>query len=145
MAAVWHAASSGGTTAGMALGADRLGLDVPVVGCCIGETAAEVQERLDRIWTELEAAGEAPPAVVPLLVDDHVGLGYGKATPEELAIQDEATRLTGMLLDPTYTGKALSGLKKEIDAGRYEPGEHVVFWHTGGGFAAFVSGFRDAS
>ena len=145
VAAVWHAASSGGTTAGMALGADRLGLKVPVVGCCIGETAAEVQERLDAIWAELGEGGEAPPSVGPQLIDDHVGLGYGRATPEELEIQAEATRLTGLLLDPTYTGKALSGLKREIDAGRYGPGEHVVFWHTGGGFAAFVSGFRDAS
>lgn len=145
IAAVWHAASSGGTTAGMSWAADRLGLETPVVGCCIGETADEVRERIDGIWAGAAATtGEEPPAAGPLLIDDHVGLGYGKATPEELAIQDEATRLTGMLLDPTYTGKALSGLKREIDAGRYGPGDHVVFWHTGGGFAAFVSGYRSA-
>jgi D-cysteine desulfhydrase len=142
MAAVWHAASSGGTTAGMALGADRLEMGVPVVGCCIGETAAEVQARLDAIWAELGEWGQAAPADGPLLIDDHVGLGYGMATPEELVIQAEATRITGMLLDPTYTGKALSGLKREIDAGRYGPGEDVLFWHTGGGFATFVEGFR---
>ncbi|MCB2224610.1 MAG: pyridoxal-phosphate dependent enzyme [Actinobacteria bacterium] len=143
MAALWHAASSGGTTAGMAWAADRLGLDAAVAGCCIGEPAPDVAARIEAIWAEAaEATGEAPPGQMPLLVDDHVGLGYGKATPGELAVQAEATRLTGMLLDPAYTGKALSGLKAEIDAGRYGPGDHVVFWHTGGGFATFQEGFH---
>ncbi len=142
MAAVWHAASSGGTTAGMAWGADRLGMDLPIVGCCIGEAAESVQARIGVIWAEAAAvSGEPAPTAGPLLIDDHVGLGYGRATPEELVIQAEATRLTGMLLDPTYTGKALAGLKREIDAGRYGPGDHVVFWHTGGGFAAFIGGW----
>jgi len=142
MAAIWHAASSGGTTAGMAWGADRLGMDVPVVGCCIGEAAPAVRTRIEAIWAEAAlASGEPVPTAGLLLSDDHVGLGYGKATPEELVIQAEATRLTGMLLDPTYTGKALAGLKREIDAGRYGPGDHVIFWHTGGGFAAFIGGW----
>jgi D-cysteine desulfhydrase len=141
IAAVWHAASSGGTTAGMAWAADRSALSLPVVGCTIGEAAADVQERIDGIWEEAvtREGGAVPPP--PLLIDDHVGLGYGKATREELEIQAEATRLTGLLLDPTYTGKALVGLKREIDAGRYGPDDHVVFWHTGGGFAVFVEGF----
>jgi D-cysteine desulfhydrase len=143
MAALWHAASSGGTTAGMEWAADRLGLDAAVVGCCIGEPAPGVAARIDAIWAEAASAtGEPAPAGMPLLIDDHVGLGYGRATAGELAVQDEATRLTGMLLDPTYPGKALAGLKAEIDADRYGPGEHVVFWHTGGGFAAFQEGFR---
>jgi len=142
MAAIWHAASSGGTTAGMAWGAGRLGMEVPVVGCCIGEAASAVQARIETIWGEAAlVSGGAVPEVGPLLIDDHVGLGYGRATPEELAIQAKATRLTGMLLDPTYTGKALAGLKREIDAGRYGPGDDVVFWHTGGGFAAFIGGW----
>jgi len=143
MAAVWHAASSGGTTAGMAWGADLLGMEAPVVGCCIGETAGEVLERVESIWAQASGPGAPPdPGSRLTLVDAHVGLGYGRATPEELAIGADATRLTGMLLDPTYTGKALVGLKREIEAGRYGVGDHVVFWHTGGGFAAFVEGFH---
>jgi D-cysteine desulfhydrase len=141
VSALWHAASSGGTTAGMAWAVDRLGLDAPVVGCCIGEPSGDVEDRIRIIWEEAaRMTGEPPPASRPLLIDDHVGLGYGRATPAELEIQAEATRLTGMLLDPTYTGKALVGLKREIDAGRYGPGENIVFWHTGGGFAAFATG-----
>lgn len=140
VSAVWHAASSGGTTAGMAWAAGRLGMDLPVVGCTIGEPAAAVQERIDTIWREAAGGGGEVTPARPLLIDDHVGLGYGRATEEELRIQAEATRLTGLLLDPTYTGKALVGLRREIAAGRYGPADDVVFWHTGGGFAVFAGG-----
>ena len=56
-------------------------------------------------------------------------------------MQMEATRLTGLIWDPTYTGKALVGLKQEIESGRFEPSDQVVFWHTGGGFAVFAHSF----
>jgi 1-aminocyclopropane-1-carboxylate deaminase/D-cysteine desulfhydrase-like pyridoxal-dependent ACC family enzyme len=44
-----------------------------------------------------------------------------------------------MVFDPTYTGKAIHGLRVDIAAGRFRPDEHVVFWHTGGGFAVFAA------
>ena len=68
--------------------------------------------------------------------NDHIGLGYGLNTPEELAVQAEASALTGLIFDPTYTGKAMYALRQEILAGRFGRGDHVIFWHTGGGFAA---------
>jgi len=53
-------------------------------------------------------------------------------------VQAEATRLTGMLFDPAYTGKVIYGLKQEIKQGRFTEDDDVVFWHTGGGFAVFA-------
>ena len=142
IAAVWHATSSGGTTAGLAWVADAMETPIPVVGCSVGETAAEVSDRIEAIWAAAAAdLGVDPPARLPEIVDAHVGLGYGLVTPEELAIQAEATRLTGLLFDPTYTGKALAGLRREITAGRFGEDDHVVFWHTGGGFALFAHDF----
>ena len=49
-----------------------------------------------------------------------------------------------MLFDPTYTGKALYGLRQEIRKGRFGPTDHVVFWHTGGGFEVFTHDYRSA-
>lgn len=137
----WHAASSGGTTAGLGWGADRLRLDVPIVASSVGETADELRERVHEIWAEAGRAGDPPPEADLHFVDRHVGGGYGKTTPEELAIQAEVTSLTGLILDPTYTGKAIVGLRREIAEGRFGPDEHVVFWHTGGGFAVFAHDF----
>ncbi len=130
---VWHASSSGGTTAGLAMGAASSGRDWTIVGSSVGETRAELHEVVDELLVESGSA-DAPYEIL----DEYVGLGYGKTTDEELAVQVQATRLTGQVWDPTYTGKALYALKREIDAGRFAADDHVVFWHTGGGFAAFA-------
>lgn len=141
-ATLWHAASSGGTTAGIGWAVDRLGLDIDVVACSIGDLTSELQAKVHRIWTDAVAeVGGKLPSVTIDYIDRHIGDGYGIVTDESLAIQAEATSLTGMVFDPTYTGKALVGLYREIEAGRYGPGDNVVFWHTGGGFAAFSHDF----
>ncbi len=144
VAAVWHPASSGGTTAGLGWAADRMGLDVPVVGASIGDTVPDMRGRIERIWAEAVAAYGGPlPRPSLELTDEHVGCGYGLTTDDELRVQAEATALTGLIFDPTYTGKAIVGLRREIDKGRFRPGESVVFWHTGGGFAVFSHDFAD--
>ncbi|HHC09306.1 MAG TPA: pyridoxal-phosphate dependent enzyme [Actinobacteria bacterium] len=132
-ATIWHAASSGGTTAGLAVGAARVGLDVDLVACSVGDPAAVLDRRISDL---VEASGaEAIPWRV---VDAYVGGGYGVADVDQLAVTAEATRLTGLLFDPTYTGKAIYGLHEELRGGRLPPGADVVFWHTGGGFAVFA-------
>ena len=135
-ATIWHASSSAGTTAGLALGVARHQLDMRVIGSSVGESKVELTEAVHALLVE-SGASDAPFEVV----DDYVGLGYGKTTDEELLVQMEATRLTGLIWDPTYTGKALVGLKQEIESGRFEPSDQVVFWHTGGGFAVFAHSF----
>ena len=69
-------------------------------------------------------------------VDDYLCGGYGKVNDELVETMMEATRLTGLLFDTTYTGKAMYGVKNEIRKGRFGPDDHIVFWHTGGGFGA---------
>lgn len=145
VAAVWHASSSGGTTAGLGWGADRLGLDVAVVGSSVGDPVRELRSQIETIWAEAaDRWGGRPPEPNWQVTDDYIGRGYALTTPDELALQAEATALTGMLFDPAYTGKAIFGLSREIRAGRFGRDDHVVFWHTGGGFAAFAHDWRDA-
>ncbi len=143
--AVWHASSSGATTAGLGWAADRLGLDIPIVACSVGDAVPDLWDRVRTIWEEAVASsGGSLPQPDLDVTDDHVGLGYGKTTTEELLAQVEISRHTGLILDPTYTGKALAGLRTEILAGRYTADEHVLFWHTGGGFAVFAHDFSEA-
>lgn len=139
---VWHAASSGGTTAGIGWAADRLGLRIEIVASSVGEPVGDLERRVTEIWDEAgQIWGGSSPSPLLRITDAYVGGGYGTATPDELAVQAEATALTGLLFDPTYTGKALYGLRQEIASGRYGPNDHVVFWHTGGGFAVFAADF----
>jgi len=136
---IWHAASSAGTTAGMVRGAQELGIDVEIVGSSVGDPADEVEQRVRVLLSAAaDRFGESVGEARWRITDDYIGRGYGLSTPEELAVQVEATRLTGMLFDPAYTGKVVYGLKREIEQGRLTTANHVVFWHTGGGFAAFA-------
>jgi D-cysteine desulfhydrase len=136
---LWHAASSAGTTAGMVRGAAELGLDVDIVGSSVGDPAGTVEQRIRLLLEDADAQFGRVHVDVPWrIVDDYIGLGYGLSTPDELATQSAATRLTGLLFDPAYTGKALYGLQQEIRSGRIGKDRHVIFWHTGGGFAVFA-------
>ena len=50
-----------------------------------------------------------------------------------------AARTESIILDPTYTGKAMAGLIDHIRTGRIGPDETVVFIHTGGTPIVFES------
>lgn len=143
---IWHAASSGGTTAGIGWAVERLGLDLPVVACSIGDPLDEMKTKVETIWKQAATAMDTSvPRLMIDYVDRHIGGGYGIVTDEELEIQLQATSLTGLIFDPTYTGKALVGLYREIRDGRYGKDDNVVFWHTGGGFAVFAHDFSQTA
>jgi len=137
--AIWHAASSAGTTAGMIIGAAATGLDAEIVGSSVGEPSQEIEHRVREILdASLERFGGHAGAVDWSITDDYIGRGYGLTTPGELEMQAKVTRMTGLIFDPTYTGKAIYGLGREIEKGRFGSDDDVIFWHTGGGFAVFA-------
>lgn len=137
---VWHASSSAGTTAGFGWAAARTGPDFPIVAVSVGDPAHQLEAKVAGLWADgVEAYGGALPEPDIELRDDYVAEGYGLVDPAQPGVVAEATRLTGLLFDPTYTGKALFGLQQEIRSGRFGPDDHVIFWHTGGGFEALVA------
>ena len=135
-ATIWHAASSAGTTVGLVRGAGDL--EANIVGASVGDSAGNLERNVIDLLDEADQRfGDAPRAAWRI-TDHYVGGGYGVTTNDELAMQVEATRLTGLIWDPTYTGKAIVGLRHEINSGGLGPDTDVVFWHTGGGFATFA-------
>jgi D-cysteine desulfhydrase len=63
---------------------------------------------------------------------DQVGVGYASLTEPAAAAIRLAARTEGIVLDPTYTGRALAGLIAAVRDGDLDPAAPVVFWHTGG-------------
>jgi len=70
--------------------------------------------------------------------DAYVGPGYGVPDDRTLEAIRLAARTEGLLLDPVYTGKAFAGMLDYIATGRVQPGESIVFLHTGGQPALFA-------
>jgi D-cysteine desulfhydrase len=142
---VVYACGSGGTGAGLILGAKLLGLDkrgIRVAGVNVCDDRAYFVDSIGRICAEAEERWQLGAHITPDdidLVDGHVGLGYAKSRPEELATIRDVCRSDGIVLDPVYTGKAFHGVVTELRRDRNRFGSAIAFIHTGGMFGLFAS------
>lgn len=131
--AVVHATSSGSTQAGLVAGLHALGVALPVVGIEVNGGADRTRAMVSRILlSTAERLGMSPPDAVVELVEGHAGEGYALPTEQARDAILLAARTEGVLLDPVYEGKGLAGLLALIAAGRFGPGDDVLFLHLGG-------------
>jgi len=129
------ASSSGGTHAGMVLGARLTGYKGEVLGISIDEQLGDLQRAVADIATQasrlLGMSASFDPSRIRACAD-YLGDGYGVlGGPEKEAIELFA-RLEGILLDPVYTGRAAAGMIGLIRRGIIRRNESILFWHTGG-------------
>ncbi len=131
---------SGGTTAGLALGARLSSADIRVVGVNVCDDRDYFVALIDGICRQFNATWlpEKSAGIPPYdILDGYVGRGYALSRPEELAAIRDLVRLEGVVLDPVYTGKAYFGMMSELAKNSQSFGERIVFIHTGGLFGLF--------
>lgn len=128
------AAGSVGTLAGIVLGTWVLGLDCSVHGFSVLWPVPKARGVLEGLLEETRRRyfPDVEPQDNYALTDDQLGDGYGVPTPAGREAAELAARLEGLVLDHTYTAKAMAGLIEGSRRGRYEPDDTVLFWHTGG-------------
>jgi len=140
-----YACGSGGTGAGLILAAKLWKLHergIRVAGINVCDDRAYFVAAIGKICAEAEARWQLGANVTPEdieIVDGHVGLGYAKSRPEELATIRDVARADGVVLDPVYTGKAFHGMVTELQKDPQRFGSAVAFIHTGGMFGLFAS------
>lgn len=141
------ASSSGGTHAGLILGAHETGSRAKILGIridlepvdfvpVIAELVKQVatlngenwQVEVDSIW----------------LNGDYCKAGYGVLQPSDIEGLKLFARLEGITLDPVYTGRAAGGMVDLIRNGFFRPQERILFWHTGGAPALFAEPYQSA-
>ena len=132
------ATGSGGTTAGLLLGAKLYLPGVKVTGMGVDDDAfEEIVPRLAAGAAEiLERSFDRTPDDFEMVY--HVGQGYAIPNPEDTPYIEELARTEGILLDPVYTGKAWSGMLKLLKEGYFGTQGDIVFVHTGGAAALFA-------
>lgn len=137
---ILSAAGSGGTTAGLLLGAKLLGLDLRVTGVNVCDDkdyfVTEINHICQRFIRDYSTTLAINSSEVDI-VDGYVGEGYALSRQEELKAIYDLARLEGVVLDPVYTGKAFYGMVSEIRKNRSVFGKRIVFVHTGGLFGLF--------
>ncbi len=141
------ATSSGGTQAGLVLGAHLAALpaECQVLGISVSDTADELVPRvveLTNAGAELLGSTWRASAEDVQVNDRYLGEGYAVVNAADREAVRLAAHMEGLLVDPVYTGRALAGLIDLVRQGVFGHGTRVLFWHTGG-YAA-LGAFADA-
>jgi D-cysteine desulfhydrase len=136
--------SSGGTQAGIILGARIAGFTGQLHGLSIDKNDPEhfeYEAEVAQIANDCAAYIGSP---VRLTRDDvkvvygYKGEGYGVVGDLERDAIRLLARSEGIVLDPVYAGRAFGALVDLIRKGVFKKGETVLFWHTGGAPALFA-------
>ncbi|MCP4721175.1 MAG: D-cysteine desulfhydrase family protein [Desulfobacteraceae bacterium] len=136
--AIVFASSSGGTQAGLSLGAKLTGFSGEILGISIDQTktgedsflpvlekiANETAQRIgiDMALTETDFS----------LNCDYLGAGYAQPGELEFNAIKALAQKEGILLGPVYTARAMGGLLDLIQREVFTKDQSVLFWHTGG-------------
>lgn len=137
---ILHACSSGGTQTGLILGKKLFDLQAIIIGISADSTPQELSDAIhnagDPIIKKLNLKFEITPKDIN--VDTaYIGAGYGIPTKESIEAEKLMAEKAGILVDQTYSGKAISGLIDYIKQGKFKQTDKVLFWHTGGTIALF--------
>lgn len=132
------AEGSGGTMAGVALGAKIYMPGARVTGMMVDtDPFLEITQKLMKEAAEILECGMVITKDDFDLID-MCGPGYAIASEEG----NEAVRLMaekeGIFLDPVYTGKAFAGLLKMAGEGKFKKDDKILFLHTGGAGGLFA-------
>jgi D-cysteine desulfhydrase family pyridoxal phosphate-dependent enzyme len=136
---IFFATSSGGTQAGLMLGARLAGFTGRITAVSIDQTPDETSEEkfLAEVCRVANGAAEMLNAGSPLTVADfetnydYLGAGYGVVGDLERETIQLLARTEGLLVGPVYTARALGAMLDQIRHGQFHPGETWLFWHTG--------------
>ena len=137
---VIHSTGSGGTQAGLVVGARAMTSGCRVLGISVSDPKGPFSDEVLEIARATDDALGLGLGILPddvTVFDEYLGEGYGavdRAVAETIRL---VFQTEGIVLDPVYTAKAMIGLKDLIKTGFFKPTDKVVFVHTGGTPALF--------
>lgn len=128
------ACGTGGTIAGLLAGMNRRG---QVLGFPALKGGSFLKKDIDGLT---EAYNGQLYHNYQLITDYHFG-GYAKWKPELISFINIFHDVTGIQLDPVYTGKMFYGLYELVQKSYFKPGSSILAIHTGG--LQGIEGFND--
>jgi 1-aminocyclopropane-1-carboxylate deaminase/D-cysteine desulfhydrase-like pyridoxal-dependent ACC family enzyme len=134
------AAGTGGTLAGLIIGAQMLDLDIDIVGITVSKSADDLKNEVKNLIDRTVDAYPEIDAFTPKInIDDSfIGAGYGVLEDGVVSSLEMFAKMEGIFLDPVYTGKAGLALIRMALAGDIASDSPTLFYHTGGEPALFT-------
>ena len=140
-----YCSAAGATGAGLALGRVLLGLPWKIRLICPirwpWDTPADIANVANQTADLLGLPHRLSAADIDIR-QDYIGPAYGAVTAAGREALDLLAKTEGILLDPSYTSKAMAGLIDDVRQERVQRDRPLVFLHTGGTPALFA--YRDA-
>lgn len=131
---------SGGTLAGLYVGARLYWPQTKIVGISVSAKAHWFQERISAMAQDCADLLQWPQSWSPediWIEDGFVGAAYGVPSEGGIEAIYRVAQAEGVLLDPVYTGKAMHGLISLVQEGKIQPNSRVIFVHCGGSPALY--------
>ena len=131
---VVHCTGSGSTQAGLVAGFAALGTGTRVIGVSDDDEVEIKRTRALRLANETLETLDLPQRVTP----DDIEIISATTDPYGVASEDVyegiqlLARNEGLMADPVYEGKAVLGLLKLADQGRFEADSRILLMHLGG-------------
>ncbi|MCG6223063.1 1-aminocyclopropane-1-carboxylate deaminase/D-cysteine desulfhydrase [Vibrio diabolicus] len=131
---VFHASGTGATQAGLHLGFKIIDSTTQVVGVSIAREKSRGLEAIKHSVLDFVEINGLDSQLLDGIIfdDDFTAGGYEQTNVQQLNVIKKVASKTGIILDPTYSGKAWFGMSEYIKSGKVKPGSNVLFWHTGG-------------
>lgn len=131
---IFVASGTGTTQAGIELGVRAFMSDCKVIGVSVAREAQRGKQLIIESINELAEYLSINYEIVDDITfdDSWMGGGYENTYPELIKTIKWAASTEGLILDPTYTGKAFHALINYVKTGIIQPNSNVIFWHTGG-------------
>ena len=126
---------SSGTHGGLLAGFLGNRIDVPITGIGVSRDPVDQEPLVHR---EAQAVADLLESGMTIPRDAVVSIGgywqpkYSVPNARMVEAVQALARTEAILLDPVYTGKVMAGLIGLTRSGRFQPGQRVLFLHTGG-------------
>ena len=136
-----HGTGSGGTQAGLVMGARALNTGTRIIGASVGWTSKEEQQAgVNKIIKDshnvLGLDVEIPLSDI-VVYNEYVGGGYGFISEEKAEAVKVLAETEGIFIDPVYTATAMACLIDLCRKRKFKKRDNVLFLHTGGAVALF--------
>lgn len=133
------ASGSGGTAAGMLVGAAINKLEIKIVAVNVLYSKDELKKKILQLAEGCVFDYKLNCKINPenlIILDGYSNEGYKKISQQKIKLIKKFASKTGILLDPAYTGKAFAAYyEKYLKTGK---GKKNIFVHTGGLFGVFA-------
>jgi 1-aminocyclopropane-1-carboxylate deaminase/D-cysteine desulfhydrase-like pyridoxal-dependent ACC family enzyme len=136
-----HATGSGGTQAGLVIGAKAFNTGIQVIGSTTGSRSREQAiENVGNIIDESLKVMDVDARIGEkdtVVYDEYAGAGYGFMTEGKAEAIKIVAETEGIFIDPVYTGSSMACLIDLCRKGFFEKSDVVIFLHTGGSSGLF--------